>query len=58
VVRKLKLYYPDGTPMPHDECRWLLRSRRAGLFMEWKLSPNGQTAHAFGSSLIRRRCVC
>ena len=50
-----KLYWADGTPLPHDECPMavtLKKSRCAA----WKRSPSGRTARAYPSCPIPRRC--
>ena len=48
-----KLYWPDGTQLPHDQCprRWhCIRGDRS---VAWKLSPNVLTALVFLSFPFR-----
>ena len=52
-----KLYWPDGTPLPHDECPMASHHQgRSAPSAAWKPSPSAPTARACRLFPIRRRC--
>ncbi|MGX8008864.1 PAS domain S-box protein [Mesorhizobium sp. ORM8.1] len=52
-----KLYWPDGTPLPHDECPMAVALKKAAQSAMPKPSPSVRTAFAYPSFLTLRHCA-
>ncbi len=42
-----KLYWPDGTPLPHDQCPMALTLKQGSRSGAWRRWPSGPTARGF-----------
>ena len=53
----LRLFWPDGRPMRHDECPMAIALREDRAVRGARRSPSGRTARASRSCPTRRRCA-
>nr|WP_282563083.1 PAS domain S-box protein [Rhizobium sp. RCAM05973] len=52
-----KLYWPDGTPLPHDQCPMAIALKEGRIVRGWRPSRKGRMGRVYLSSLTPRHCA-